>query len=91
MAMWLRLAGALIITAAVMAALDYFGLRPGAGFGGRSPEDVQHTMDGRVRELFWFAVFAFVMMMSVVAAVRRWSGQLKRAMVPATSPRRDVP
>jgi purine-cytosine permease-like protein len=86
MAMWLRLLGAVLITAVVVAALDYFGLRNGWP-GGRT-DDAPHDAQSRLRELFWFAAFVFVMGMSVVAAVRRWRGQLKRAVV--RSERREV-
>lgn len=86
MAMWLRLAGALLVTALVMAALDYFGV----SLGGRSAQEVHHQADNRLRELFWLLIFAFVMAISVVAAARRWAGQLRRAVAPARSQRRDV-
>lgn len=79
MTMWLRLGGALLITILVMAALEYFGVS--SLLGGRSAEDAQHDLDGRLSELFWFAMFAIVMTMSVVAALRRWSGHLRRAVV----------
>jgi hypothetical protein len=88
MSMWLRLGGALLITLLVMAALEYFGVS--SILGGRVGDDAQHDLESRLRELFWFGVFAFVMTMSVVAAVRRWSGHLRRAMTVAPLKRRNV-
>ncbi len=89
MVMWLRLGAALLVTVAVMAALEYFGVSP--LLGGRSADEVQHDAQSRARELFWFAIFSVVMVMSVVAALRRWSGQLRHALVVAPQlKRRDV-
>jgi purine-cytosine permease-like protein len=87
MAMWLRLGGALLITVLVMACLEYFGVS--AIFGGRA-DDVQHDAQSRMRELFWLAIFAVVMTMSVVAAMRRWAGQLRGALAAPALRRRDV-
>jgi hypothetical protein len=77
MVMWLRLGGALLITIAVLAALEYFGVS--SLLGGRSGE-VQHDAEARAREVFWFVIFGVVMFMSVVAALRRWSGQMRHAL-----------
>ena len=88
MTMWLRLGGALLITILVMAALEYFGVS--SILGGRSAEDAQHNLDGRLSQLFWLGVFTVVMVMSLVAAVRRWAGHLRRALVVAPLKRRDV-
>ena len=79
MAMWLRLAGAVLVTVLIVSALDALGLR--LGWGVRSFEEVQDDLQSRLRDAFWFAVCAFVMFMSVVAALRRWSGMAKRAVV----------
>jgi hypothetical protein len=89
MAMWVRLGGALLITLLVLACLEYFGVS--AVFGGRAADDVQHDVDSRMRELFWLAIFAVVMVMSVVAAVRRWAAQLRGALVTPQLGRRHVP
>jgi hypothetical protein len=89
MIMWLRLGGALLVTVAVIACLEYFGVS--SLLGGRSADDMQHDAQARAREIFWFAIFAVVMAMSVVAAVRRWSGQLRHALLVAPQlKRRDV-
>jgi hypothetical protein len=90
MIMWLRLGGALLITILVMAALEYFGVS--SLLGGRSADEVhQPEAQARLRELFWFGIFAVVMTMSVVAALRRWSGQLRHALLVAPAlKRRDV-
>ena len=78
MVMWLRLGGALLITLAVIAALEYFGVS--SLLGGRSADEVQHDAQARARELFWLVIFGLVMAMSVVAAIRRWTGQLRHAL-----------
>lgn len=88
MTMWLRLGGALLITLLVMAALEYFGVS--SIFGGRSADEAQPDLDGRLGQAFWFAMFGFVMLMSVVAAVRRWLGHLRRAVAPPPLKRRHV-
>ena len=89
MIMWLRLGGALLITVAVIACLEYFGVS--SLLGGRSADEVQHDAQSRARELFWFAIFAVVMTMSVVAALRRWADQLRHALfVTPQLKRRDV-
>ena len=80
MTMWLRIAGVLAITLAVVWALEYFGVS--SLLSGRSAEDVQEAAHGRARELFWFVIFTVVMATSVLAAVRRWAGHLKRAAAP---------
>jgi hypothetical protein len=78
MIMWLRLGGALLVTVAAMASLEYFGVS--SILGGRSADEVQHDAQSRARELFWFVIFGVVMFMSVVAALRRWAGQLRHAL-----------
>ena len=67
MVMWLRLSGALLVTLVVLACLEYFGVS--SLLGGRSADEIQHDAQSRARELFWFAIFGVVMVMSVVAAV----------------------
>ena len=81
--MWLRLAGALLATLAAIGALEYFGLS--RLLGGRSPNEVQAVTHGRTRELFWLLIFFVAMATSLLAAARRWAGQLRRAV----GPRRD--
>jgi len=88
MTMWLRLGGALLITLLVMAALEYFGVS--SILGGRSADEAQHDLDGRLGQTFWFAMFGFVMFMSLVAAVRRWCGHLRRALAHPQLKRRNV-
>ena len=89
MVRWLRLGAALLVTVTVMACLEYFGVS--SLLGGRSGDEVQHDAQSRARELFWFAIFGVVMIMSVVAAARRWSGQLRHALVLTPQlKRRDV-
>ena len=78
--MWLRLAGALMVTLAAIGALEYFGVSRLTG--GRSPDEVQEAAHGRTRELFWLLIFFVVMATSLLAAARRWAGQLKRAVTP---------
>ncbi len=80
--MWLRLAGALIVTLAAIGALEFFGVS--RLVGGRSPNEVQEAANGRTRELFWLLIFVVVMATSLLAAARRWAGQLKRAMARRT-------
>ncbi|MDB5467166.1 MAG: hypothetical protein JWQ46_1928 [Phenylobacterium sp.] len=87
MVMWLRLGGALLITLLVMGGLEYFGVN--SLLGGRSADDVQDAAHGRTRELFWFMIFALVMATSLLAAARRWAGQLRRVSV--VSPQRRRP
>ncbi|WP_394763782.1 hypothetical protein [Phenylobacterium sp.] len=82
MIMWLRLAGALIVTLAAIGALEFFGVS--RLVGGRSPNEVQEAANGRTRELFWLLIFVVVMATSLLAAARRWAGQLKRAMARRT-------
>lgn len=88
MVMWLRLGGALLITLLVLACLEYFGVS--AILGGRAAEDMQHDAQSRLRELFWLTIFAVVMTMSVVAAIRRWKAQLRGALAAPALKRRDV-
>jgi hypothetical protein len=86
MTMWLRIGGALLITVAVMACLEYFGVS--SILGGRSADEVQHDAQSRAREFFWFMIFTVVMATSVLAAVRRCTADLRRAWPPLR--RRDV-
>ena len=88
MTMWLRLGGALLITLLVMAALEYFGVS--SIIGGRSADEAQHDLDGKLGQGFWFFMFGLVMFMSMVAAVRRWTGHLRRALAPPQLKRRHV-
>lgn len=86
MVMWLRLGGALLITVVVLACLEYFGVS--SLLGGRSADEMQHDAQARARELFWLAIFAVVMTMSVVAALRRWTEQMRHAVFVAPQLRR---
>jgi hypothetical protein len=76
--MWLRLVGALVVTLAAIGALEYFGVS--RLLGGRSPDEVQEAAHGRTREIFWLMIFFVVMATSLLAAARRWAGQLRRAV-----------
>ena len=76
--MWLRLAGALLVTLAAIGALEYFGVS--RVLGGRTPEDAPAAAYAPAREIFWVMIFFVVMATSVLAACRRWAGQLKRAI-----------
>jgi hypothetical protein len=75
--MWLRLAGALLVTLAAIGALEYFGVS--RLLGGRTPDEAPSAA-GRTRELFWLLIFFVVMATSLLAAARRWSDQLRRAV-----------
>ena len=86
MVMWLRLGGALLITVVVLACLEYFGVS--SLLGGRSADEMQHDAQARARELFWLAIFAVVMTMSGVAALRRWTEQMRHAVFVAPQLRR---
>ena len=77
MIMWLRLAGALLVTLAAIGALEYFGVS--RLLGGRTPDEAPSAA-GRAGELFWLLIFFVVMATSLLAAARRWAGQLRRAM-----------
>jgi len=77
--MWLRLAGALLVTLAAIGALEYFGVS--RVLGGRTPDEVGEATRGRAGELFWLMIFFVVMATSLLAAARRWAGHLRRAMV----------
>jgi hypothetical protein len=89
MIMWLRLGAALLVTFAAIGCLEYFGLS--SLFGGRSADEMQHDAESRARELFWVAIFAVVMVMAVVAALRRWADQLRHALfVSPQLKRRDL-
>jgi hypothetical protein len=85
MVMWLRIGGALLITLAGMAALEYLGV--GSLLGGRSAEEAQREAHARAGELFWLLIFTVVMATAFFTAMRRWLGHLKRAVVPARHPR----
>ncbi|HEX5263416.1 MAG TPA: hypothetical protein VFW13_07815 [Phenylobacterium sp.] len=76
--MWLRLAGALLVTLAAIGALEYFGVS--RLLGGRAPDDAPASAPGRLGELFWLAIFFVVMGTSLLAAARRWAGHLQRAL-----------
>jgi hypothetical protein len=76
--MWLRLAGALLVTLAAIGALEYFGVS--RLLGGRSPDEVQEAAHGRTRELFWLVIFFVVMATSLLAAARRSLGRLRQAV-----------
>ena len=78
MIMWLRLAGALLVTLAAIGALEYFGVS--RLLGARTPDDAPSAAYGPNREVFWLAIFLVVMATSLLAAARRWAGQLKRAI-----------
>ncbi|HEY3949268.1 hypothetical protein [Phenylobacterium sp.] len=77
--MWLRLAGALLVTLAAIGALEYFGVS--RVLGGRSADDARVAAYAPAREIFWVMIFFVVMATSLLAAARRWAGQLKRAVV----------
>jgi ABC-type dipeptide/oligopeptide/nickel transport system permease subunit len=85
MIMWGRILVALVVTLLVMACLEYFG--SGTLLGGRSSGEMQHDAQSRVRELFWFVIFALVMATALLAALRRWAGHLRRAVVRRTPSR----
>ena len=88
MVMWLRLAGALLVTLAAIGALEYFGVS--RLLGGRSPDEVQEAAHGRTRELFWLAIFFVVMATSLLAAARRSVGRLRQTAT-ARAARRAPP
>ena len=85
--MWLRLAGALLVTLAAIGALEYFGA--GRILGGRTPDEAPSAGYGRNGELFWLMIFFVVMATSLLAAARRWVGRLNR--VASAAPRRRRP
>lgn len=74
MVMWLRLAGALLVTLAALGCLDYFGVWQ--ALGGRTAEDAPETAH-RTRELFWLMIFVAVMATAFLAAARRWTSHLR--------------
>ena len=78
MLMWLRLAGAVLVTLLAIGALEYFGVS--RILGGRTPDDAQASY-APAKEIFWVAIFFVVWATSLLAAVRRWGGHLKRAVV----------
>jgi hypothetical protein len=75
--MWLRLAGALLVTLTAIGALEYFGVS--RILGGRAPDEAPSAA-GRTGELFWLVIFFVVMATSLLAAARRWAGHLRRAV-----------
>jgi hypothetical protein len=81
MLMWLRLAGALVVTLGAIGALEYFGVS--TLLGGRSANEVQEAAHTRARELFWLMIFFVVMATSLLAAARRWAGHFRRVAAPA--------
>ncbi len=84
--MWLRLAGALLVTLAAIGAWEIFGVS--RMLGGRTPDDARSAAYGR-GELFWLLIFLVVMATSLLAAARRWAGHLKRAV--SIAPQRKWP
>jgi hypothetical protein len=78
MAMWLRLGGALLVTLVAIGLLERFGV--GTFVVGRTPGEVQDAAHGRPREVFWFMLFAIVMATSLLAAARRGTDHLRRAV-----------
>jgi hypothetical protein len=75
--MWLRLAGALLVTLAAIGALEYFGVS--RLLGGRSPDEAPAAY-GPNREIFWLAIFFVVMATSLLAAARRVVGRARQAV-----------
>jgi hypothetical protein len=88
MMMWIRMAGALVLTWAALGCLDYFGVA--ALLGGRSGDEAVHHEAQQTwsRDLFWFGIFALVMATALLAAARRGAGYLRRAL--ADGPGRKV-
>ena len=75
--MWVRVAGALALTWALLGCLDFFGVS--ALLGGRSGDDMQdHAQQTWSRDLFWFAIFWVVMATALLAAARRGGQRLRR-------------
>jgi hypothetical protein len=77
MSMWIRLAGAVLLTLAAFGLLERFGV--GDVFN-RAPAEMPDAAHGRPREIFWFLIFAAVMATSLLAAARRGREQLVRAL-----------
>jgi hypothetical protein len=88
MVMWIRIGGALLVTLAVVTLMECFGVS--ALLSGRGADQAHPAPHARARELFWLAIFAVVMCMSVVAAIRRWTEQLRHVRVVPTLKRRQV-
>jgi len=86
--MWLRLAGALLVTLLAIGALEVFGV--GRLLGGRAPDEAPSAAYGR-GEIFWLLIFLVVMATSLLAAGRRWAEQLKRSLSPSPDRRRRTP
>ena len=78
MIMWLRLAGAVVVTLAAIGALEYFGVS--RILGPRAPDEAPAAAYAPAREIFWVMIFFVVMATSLLAAARRWAGHLKRAL-----------
>lgn len=80
MLMWTRVIGALALTWVALGFLDYFGVT--ALVGGRSGDDAvhHHAQQTWTRDLFWFGIFAIVMLTALLAAARRGAGQLTRVV-----------
>ena len=79
MIMWLRLAGAVLVTLSALGALEYFGVS--RLLGGRSADDASPAAQERARELFWMMIFVVVMATAMLAAARRWAGHFRRFAV----------
>jgi len=75
--MWLRLTGAVAITLIALGAFEYFGVS--RLIGGQGGDEMQDAARTRSREVFWLFIFVVVMATSMLAAVRRWAGHLRRA------------
>jgi hypothetical protein len=84
--MWLRLAGALLVTLCAIGALEYFGVS--RLLGGRAPDDAPAAAYAPAREMFWVMIFFVVMATSLLAAARRWAEHVKRAMAASRGRRR---
>jgi hypothetical protein len=84
--MWLRLAGALVVTLCAIGALEYFGVS--RILGGRAPDEARVAAYAPAREIFWLMIFFVVMATSLLAAGRRWAEHLKRAMAASQGRRR---
>ena len=86
MIMWLRLAGALLVTLAAIGALEYLGV--GRLLGGRSADNASPAAQARAQELFWMGIFLVVWATSILAAMRRWAGHLQTFAVRQVRARR---
>ena len=86
MVMWLRLAGALLVTLLAIGAMEYFGVS--RILGGRAPDNAPAAANGRLGEAFWLIIFFVVMATSLLAAARRWTDHLRHATTPEQPPQR---